>query len=787
MANGADGYYPLALLAPCASDTQSMLPSMKAKPEGGVAKDPFCISEDLKSTGPGAEIPSPASTSKYPIDRDAGINPSLVWGVIAMTLVLACLGHSALIFSAQYWSPFTRDLAIDENDQPRRRTVYISIGTAMLCSMAYVTAFPLLRVAVVCKTSLISECLAGGLLVCALLALLATIIKTRNYLIYRRCKEYIFFNGLAAVTLVFVIGAWTCICLTDHSSIPAGDKTSVPNFAGLYFSYRCLEPFSGVCPLVPVLLLMAAWFLWSVCQTSRLRFSDMHRPRVPHLILPPHLDPSSNAYLDPSSENYLDRLSKTRFDPLLKTPYPLYVAEEMLARCERPTDSCLYSNITTLLITFEVIGRFCATFAKHSSKAVRRISELLQRALTPLLLTGYVVLFLVLIFVIARIASLDHFVFPTISTLSGIPRVELTIYEFLVLALFYPLIMVTISGWLRAILVWGSLSRGLLEPLERAPLRCAFSRVKSGSWMSIIRQSGLNIRWKDMSRSTEAIRQIVHHPDVQKEARYKPLIHKNEEMNWYVGLLVLNVGGKDIWGNEVKLEEYLIPRPANGKGDGCSDQVADLGPYPNVTDICFIRAIEVCYAEFCQLLLEKVLVPYWDENRLGSIEDCTGSWDIKAAAEVAEESKADDKDEKKCKQPTLIAMAEELLVVRYIALIRAVMVNVRYLMVFVAAVFVLSLIAWNSYPFQPHGFIDWCFTFLLLIISTGFIVMFAQMHRNAILSRITDTKPNELGWDFWIRLITFGGVPVLTWLAYQFPQIGGSIYKIVQPGLQVVK
>jgi hypothetical protein len=126
-------------------------------------------------------------------------------------------------------------------------------------------------------------------------------------------------------------------------------------------------------------------------------------------------------------------------------------------------------------------------------------------------------------------------------------------------------------------------------------------------------------------------------------------------------------------------------------------------------------------------------------------------------------------------------------VVRYIALIRAVLVNVRYLMVFVAAVFVLSLVAWNSYPFQPHAFIDWCFTLLLRITSTGFIVVFAQMHRNAILSRITDTKANELGWDFYLRLITFGGIPVLTWLAYQFPQIGGSLYKILQPGLQVVK
>jgi hypothetical protein len=52
------------------------------------------------------------------------------------------------------------------------------------------------------------------------------------------------------------------------------------------------------------------------------------------------------------------------------------------------------------------------------------------------------------------------------------------------------------------------------------------------------------------------------------------------------------------------------------------------------------------------------------------------------------------------------------------------------------------------------------------------------MHRNAILSRITDTTANELGWEFYLRLVTFGAVPVLTWLAYQFPEIGGTLYKV---------
>ncbi|MBV8113281.1 MAG: hypothetical protein JO300_00965, partial [Silvibacterium sp.] len=63
----------------------------------------------------------------------------------------------------------------------------------------------------------------------------------------------------------------------------------------------------------------------------------------------------------------------------------------------------------------------------------------------------------------------------------------------------------------------------------------------------------------------------------------------------------------------------------------------------------------------------------------------------------------------------------------------------------------------------------------------------AQMHRDPILSRITHTKPNELGMEFYARIIAFGAVPVLTWVAYQFPGVGSTIFKFLQPGLEVVK
>ena len=131
-------------------------------------------------------------------------------------------------------------------------------------------------------------------------------------------------------------------------------------------------------------------------------------------------------------------------------------------------------------------------------------------------------------------------------------------------------------------------------------------------------------------------------------------------------------------------------------------------------------------------------------------------------------------------EPTCIRVAEEYLAIRYVSLIRAVLVNIRRLLMIVSVVFVFTIVAWNSYPFQPRQLIDEAFTLpgCCCCWSTGVIWVFAQMHRNAILSRITDTNANELGLDFYLRLVTFGAVPVSYSMAgfINFPRCGAACF-----------
>jgi len=192
-------------------------------------------------------------------------------------------------------------------------------------------------------------------------------------------------------------------------------------------------------------------------------------------------------------------------------------------------------------------------------------------------------------------------------------------------------------------------------------------------------------------------------------------------------------------------------------------------------------SIEQDFAAASEILLSRVLVPYWNAKQTGWVE----SEGVQAGASNV--PKQPGKTNPMQEAPAHILLAEEFLAIRYLSLIRAVLVNMGYLMRFVSTSFILGIVALNSYPFQPRREIDWMFTGLLFILGSGVVFVFAQMHRNSILNRITDSDASKLGGEFWVRLATFGAVPVLTWLAYQFPAVGGSILRMVQPGLGLSK
>lgn len=74
---------------------------------------------------------------------------------------------------------------------------------------------------------------------------------------------------------------------------------------------------------------------------------------------------------------------------------------------------------------------------------------------------------------------------------------------------------------------------------------------------------------------------------------------------------------------------------------------------------------------------------------------------------------------------------------------------------------------------------------IVMALVVGFV--YAEMHRDAILSRLTSTTAGELGWDFWWKFISAGAIPVFSLLATQFPEINKILFSWIEPLLQSTK
>jgi hypothetical protein len=103
-----------------------------------------------------------------------------------------------------------------------------------------------------------------------------------------------------------------------------------------------------------------------------------------------------------------------------------------------------------------------------------------------------------------------------------------------------------------------------------------------------------------------------------------------------------------------------------------------------------------------------------------------------------------------------------------------------------ACVYLWIVFSLTSYPFEPRLGIR-SFLILLLLAILGFVsFVYAQAHRDPILNRIANTKPGELGVDFWLRIGGFAILPTLGLLATQFPQIGGFLFSWIRPALDAI-
>lgn len=137
--------------------------------------------------------------------------------------------------------------------------------------------------------------------------------------------------------------------------------------------------------------------------------------------------------------------------------------------------------------------------------------------------------------------------------------------------------------------------------------------------------------------------------------------------------------------------------------------------------------------------------------------------------------------------PPYVRAAEEFFVLLYLGFIQNILGRMRTITMGTLCLFVATTVAVSSYPFDPLPILGGIFLAVFAITGGTLIIVFAQMHRDATLSLITNTQPGELGSQFWTHLITFGVGPLLGLLTTLFPSITDFVTSSLQPGTQVLR
>jgi hypothetical protein len=392
----------------------------------------------------------------------------------------------------------------------------------------------------------------------------------------------------------------------------------------------------------------------------------------------------------------------------------------------------------------------------------------------------------------------------------------------------------------RLLEIWSELRR-LLSELERSGLRYGFSRLENLSW-SFWRQGGDDTRWAMMSRSLASLHQIASDPWGVTPDISEPDIETVKKLHDQAAQLSIALANGTGHAHDVEpltraLPHLLAQSRAESSNslwvaaiDDVDDAAQKLAAVPAgragaaalpelMTSVqhglAHLQAVATLLHTSVKVLVARrkltearlealkpgarAAAPAEIARLLGGFQRaaCVASndawnllklywakqnqqWQSSKEQETSEVAK-DDFDLRR------LHRLEEYVALRYLEFVCGVMAIVRRLMVFLAVSFSLVLIALHVYSFEPHQSLIWSFTALFVLVGTMVVTVFAQIHRDPTLSRVTGTTANSLDFHFYVRILTFGAGPFLTLLATQFPAIGRYLLSLIQPGLEALK
>jgi hypothetical protein len=293
---------------------------------------------------------------------------------------------------------------------------------------------------------------------------------------------------------------------------------------------------------------------------------------------------------------------------------------------------------------------------------------------------------------------------------------------------------------LRFINIWVHL-RNILEHLENLPIRVAFGRLPLEKSLPILHWSS--------SQNSPLLRQVLD------RLRALAFVDASEENLALKKQFELRIDALMNYG-VVETEIVELRKVVGGSSRS--------------TLRAFHRSRKTLVSEargemtkLTGILSDRLLKQYWNRGSSGAKQD-------------KEPQPADLK----------FVLAEDIVALPFYGYIREVMSELHNILFYLGIAFSLVFAAFHTYAFRADQSIDWWFFGLFAVMGGGIVFVIAQMERNALLSRLSDGTPGELGTDFYVQLLKYGTVPFLTIFGSQVPSISNLLLKWVQPALEAL-
>lgn len=330
-------------------------------------------------------------------------------------------------------------------------------------------------------------------------------------------------------------------------------------------------------------------------------------------------------------------------------------------------------------------------------------------------------------------------------------------YGILVCILMDLCVSILLANAFRLLTVWISL-RELLTFLNRLRLRRSMAAFSGVSWGSVWKISGnvLEMRYKLLTRQAECATHLKNALDKLRDGFREPTSGPRAFPEVDAALADLTAARKTF-------AEWYVGAWHNSRARDTERR---------------FEKFQERLARTAGILLSKMLIAAWGDEEGPDPEGET--------SDESAEGNGKDLTPVSGLDPH-IRFAEQLVCYVYLGFIQNVLGRLRGIAMCILWLFVAVTVAMASYPFDPRPGISAATVILFLAVGAVIVMVYAQMHRDPILSYLTNTKPGELGIDFWFKMIAFGTGPVIGLLATVFPDLTDFLFSWVQPGISSMR